>query len=263
MFNNYLDTTIFNQLPLGLLNPLLAGKYFTFPIHGLGNTNLKEQTLDSYEAGYSGSAVNGRMRMGVTLYLTDSRHDMILGQSASYTSQNPPAGWPLPPSVLDLLVAGNVFGPGFGLPSVLSYQNLGTVRNKGIEANVEARLLRSLNAFANYTYQARPVPKDFDISKINLPPKNRANAGLRFDANRFMGDLTVMYVDTAYFRDVLTYAGWTPSYTQVNTMVGVRFKDGKCTFMAKVNNLGNVAVQNHIFGDLLKRQVSGEMRLRF
>jgi len=52
---------------------------------------------------------------------------------------------------------------------VLSYQNLGTVRNKGIEANVEARLLRSLNAFANYTYQARPVPKDFDISKIVFP----------------------------------------------------------------------------------------------
>jgi hypothetical protein len=38
---------------------------------------------------------------------------------------------------------------------------------------------------------------------------------------------------------------------------------GKCLLMVKVNNLANEAVQDHIFGDLLRRQVGGEMRLRF
>jgi hypothetical protein len=33
--------------------------------------------------------------------------------------------------------------------------------------------------------------------------------------------------------------------------------------MLKVNNLANEKVQNHLFGDLLKRQIVGEMRLRF
>ncbi len=262
MFNNYLSTVIFQPLPLNLINPALTGT-FIFPVQGLGNLNLKEQTLDSYEVAYSGSAANGRVNMGATFYLTDGRHDMNLGFVASYTSQNPPPGWPLPPFILDALIAANAFGPGVGLPSVLGYQNLGTVRNKGVETNVEAQLHRYVSVFANYTYQAKPKPKDFDISLLNLPPTNRFNTGLSFNHRRFLGDLSIMYVDKAYWRDVTIYKGWTEAYTQINTTVGVPLAGGKCTLMLKVTNLTNKMIQNHVFGDLLKRQVVGEMRLRF
>ena len=262
MFNNYLDTVIFQPLPLNLINPQLTG-LFIFPVNGKGNLTLKEQTLDSYEAAYSASALKGRVNMGATFYVTEGRHDMFLGFAASYTSQNPPPGWPLPPFILDALIAANINGPGIGLPSLLQYQNLGTVRNQGFEANIDAQLHRYVSAFANYSYQAKPKPRNFDISFLNLPPTNRFNGGLSFNHTRFLGDITVMYVDTAYWRDVTIYKGWTPAYTQVNTTVGVRFAGGKYMLMLKVNNLTNEAIQNHIFGDLLKRQIVGEMRLKF
>ncbi len=262
MFNNYLDTWILQPLPLAALNPQLSGT-FIFPVHGVGNLNLKEQNLDSYEIGYSARAAKGRVNMGLTFYLTEGRREMFLGQTESYTSQNPPPNWPLPPFILDVLIAQNAFGPGFGLPSVLGYQNLGTVRNKGVETNIEAQIHRFVGAFANYSWQAKPEPKDFNISLINLPPKNRFNAGLSINHPRFLGDLTVMYVDKAYWRDVTIYNGWTDAYTQVNLTAGVRFMGGKLMYMVKVNNLANEMIQNHVFGDLLKRQIVGEMRVRF
>ncbi len=262
MFNNYLDTWILQPLPLNLINPQLQG-FFIFPVHGVGSLNLKEQNLDSYEVGYSGIMAKGRLSTGLTFYLTEGRREMFLGQTASYTSQNPPPNWPLPPYILDLLVAGSAFGcPGCGLPSVLGYQNLGTVRNKGVELSMDARLHRYVSAFANYSYQAKPDPKDFSISLINLPPKNRFNAGLSVNHTRFLADLAVIYVDKAYWRDVTIYNGWSDSYTQVNTTVGVRFGNGKYMLMMKVNNLGNEKIQNHVFGDLLKRQIIGELRIR-
>ncbi len=265
MFHNYLETTIVNRLDLGLLNPALAGNYYYFPVNGRGNLDLKEQTLDSYEAGYSAILARGRVNLGATYYFTDSKRDMILTQTGSYTSANPPPNWPLPPVVLDLLIAQNAFGPGLGLPSVISYENLGTVHNQGIETSVDARINRYINAFGNYSWQDKPVPQDFDIAKINLPPTHRFNTGLGFDYKRYLGSVSLGYTSEAYWRDVLdiTYAGWTPAFTVVNTTVGVRFAGGKCMLLLKVNNLANEMVQNHIFGDLLKRTIVGEMRLRF
>jgi iron complex outermembrane receptor protein len=264
-FHNYLSTVVANRIDLGLLVPAMAGTYYYFPVFGVGNLNLKEQTINAYEAGWSATVARGRANLGATLYLTDSKGDMILSQSGSYTSQNPPPGWPLPPFVLDALIAGSAFGPGLGLPSTIAYSNLGTVRNKGVEANLDVQLHRYVRAFTNYSWQALPRPKDFNISLINLPPEHRFNAGIYFDHKRFLGSIDVQYTDAAYWRDVLdvSYAGWTPAFTVVNANLGVRFAGGKCLLMVKVNNLGNEMVQNHLFGDLLKRQVIGEMRLHF
>ena len=109
----------------------------------------------------------------------------------------------MPLYVLDALIAQNVFGPGMGLPSLIQYRNLGTVRNKGVEANADVRIHRYVRAFANYSWQDKPKPKDFDISLINLPPEHRFNAGIGFDARRFLGGIDVQFADTAYWRDVL------------------------------------------------------------
>jgi outer membrane receptor protein involved in Fe transport len=265
MFHNHMDTVIVNRLNLGLLVPAMAGTYFYFPVHGVGNLKLKDQNVNSYEGGYAGTVAKGRVNLGATFYLTDSKGDMILGQTQSYSSANIPSGWPLPPYVLDALIAGNAFGPGLGLPSVIGWQNLGSVRNKGVETNIDAQLHRYVRAFANYSWQAKPVPKDFDISKINLPPTSRFNAGLNFDLRRLLGSVSVRYTDTAFWRDVLdaSYAAWSPAYTVADASLGVRLAGEKCLLMVKVNNLANEKVQDHIFGDLLKRQIVGEMRLRF
>jgi hypothetical protein len=85
-----------------------------------------------------------------------------------------------------------------------------------------------------------------------------------FDYKWILGDVSVAYTSEAFFRDVLdaTYAGWTKPFTVVSAGVGVRLAGDGAVFVVKVRNLGNEPVQNHLFGDLLRRQIVGELRLR-
>jgi outer membrane receptor for ferrienterochelin and colicin len=53
------------------------------------------------------------------------------------------------------------------------------------------------------------------------------------------------------------------AYTMVNASGGVRWGGGKYITMLKVANLANTPVQNHVLGDILKRQITGEIRMRF
>ena len=57
------------------------------------------------------------------------------------------------------------------------------------------------------------------------------------------------------------YHGTTEAYTLVNGTVGYRLSD---TFTAslKVLNLFNQEIQQHIFGDVMRRQVVLEVRMR-
>jgi hypothetical protein len=59
------------------------------------------------------------------------------------------------------------------------------------------------------------------------------------------------------------YHGTTDAYTLVNGSFGVRWADNKLTTTIKVINLANSDVQQHVFGDMLKRQVVGELRVQF
>jgi outer membrane receptor for monomeric catechols len=175
--------------------------------------------------------------------------------------------------VLDYLVAINAFGPGIltnnGLPSLYVAQNRCEgckMRNKGIELSVDARLSRAIDVFASYSWQAKPVTTGSDVSvfKVNLPATNRFNAGLNFNYGRYLGSVSVGYVGRAYWQDVILYGGYTDAYTVINLSAGVRLdRSGKYMAMLKVSNLGNSTVQNHIYGDILKRQITGEFRVRF
>ena len=151
-----------------------------------------------------------------------------------------------------------------GLPSEFSYRNLGTVKNKGFELGIDGAVSRALNVFANYSYQAEPEP-DFALSEINLPPTNRFNAGFNFSQGRFLGNLSASYVDDAFFQDVLDarFAGPTEAYTQVNGAFGVQLRRRPLTTTVKVINLLDEDIQSHVFGDILKRQVIGELRFQF
>jgi len=39
--------------------------------------------------------------------------------------------------------------------------------------------------------------------------------------------------------------------------------DGRLTTMVKVNNLLNKDVQQHVFGDIIKKSVLGELRIHY
>ena len=82
----------------------------------------------------------------------------------------------------------------------------------------------------------------------------------------YLGNVSVSYVDSAYWNDVIgpQYSGPTDSYTAVNADGGIRWGESRTyTAMVKISNLANTPIQNHVFGDILKRQITGEFRARF
>src|SRR5438128_2159272 len=104
----------------------------------------------------STSSAQSRTTVGAAFYITDSNDNINFVQRPStldpYTSANPPPGWLLPPSVLDLIAAR-----GTPLPrTAFTYLNLGPTRQKGVELSVDERVSSSVSAFANYSWQGDP-----------------------------------------------------------------------------------------------------------
>jgi len=275
LVNNFLDTTIVNQVNFGQINSALAPLgTFNFPIRAVGNRDLKEESTEAYEIGYTG-VIKKRATISAAVYFTKNTDEIFFTQTGRYRALNPPPGWVaalpiLPPAsalgILEVLpppcpslTASCTTG---GLPSEFSYRNLGTERNKGFEVGIDGAVNEAVNVFANYSYQALPDP-DFDISEVNLPPTHRVNVGLNYSRNRYLGNVAVSYVDDAFFQDVLNLRGPTAAYTQVNGAMGIRWADGKLTTTVKVINLTNEDIQSHVFGDIVKRQVIGELRFQF
>jgi hypothetical protein len=106
---------------------------------------------------------------------------------------------------------------------------------------------------------------DFDPREANAPANNRFNVGFSFSHGRYLGNMDVSYSGSAYWQDVLDlrYAGTTDAYTLVNGAFGVRWAGEKVVTSLKIMNIGNSEVQQHIFGDVLRRQIVGEVRFGF
>ena len=256
--NNNINTAIINQANLSALNPLLG--QFAFPVRAIGNPDLEQETMTAFEVGYSG-VVQKRATVTAAVYWNQTKNGIYFNPVANYTSTNPPPRWPLPPVVLDLLVAA-----GRPIPSTFTYLNLGKIKDKGIELGVDAAANRYVNVFANYSYQWTPVKEgNFSLADINLPPNNRVNAGFDFSYSRFLGNVSVSHTDEAYWQDVLDlrFAGTTKPYTLANAGFGVRWAGDRVTTSIKVTNLANQEVMTHIFGDIMKRQIVGEARVTF
>ena len=263
--NNHLDVTIaepINLTPFAGLNPAVANRIYPLPVRSVGNPDLKEQSLDAYELGYTG-VVGGSTVLSAAFFVNKSKNDILFTEvrDAKWTAANPPPNWAfglLPAAVIN-------FVPNQSFPGLFTYLNFGKTTQKGIELGVDSAVTPYVNLFANYSYQARPEPEGFDISELNLPPKSRFNAGFGFTYSRFLGNLAVSYSDGAFWQDVLDdrYHGTTGSYTLVNAGFGVKWAGDLVTTSVKAVNLGNADVQQHVFGDILKRQLVGEIRIQF
>ena len=61
------------------------------------------------------------------------------------------------------------------------------------------------------------------------------------------------------------YAGYTRAYTLVNGTAGFRFATGRAegSLALKVVNAADVEIRQHIFGDLLRRRATLELRFNF
>jgi iron complex outermembrane receptor protein len=259
--NNHVDATVLNEVNLGAISPLLAR--FMFPILAVGNPDLKQETMTAFEVGYTG-VIRNRATVTAAVYYNVTDDGIYFTPNRFYTPAAPPPG--LAPAIVGILAGLN---PPVLLPSRFTYLNLGTIKDKGFEVGLDAAVSPYLNVFTNYSYQAMPVAEDLppgtSINDINWPPKNRLNAGADFSYGRFLGNMNLSFTDEAYWQDVLDarFAGTTDSFTTVNAGFGVRWADNRVTTSIKVINLTNEDVLQHIFGDVLKRQIAGEVRVGF
>jgi outer membrane receptor protein involved in Fe transport len=273
VINNYLNTQIValtDLSPLGIAQPfplVVNAVGSNIPINGTAQPELTEESLTAYEVAYTASIA--RTTATAAFYVNDLDDNINFVQLPNnldpYTAQNPPPGWPLPPAVLTLLAARGIFLP----RTAFTYLNLGPVREKGLELSLDQRFARGVSAFVNYSWQAKPSVLDsatpFPAEELALPPTNRFNVGANYDGARFLGSGAVQYADKAFWSDVLSspYHGYSDAYTMVNGSFGVKWMAGRVTTMVKVTNLLNQDIQQHVFGDIIKRSIVGEVRFAY
>jgi outer membrane receptor protein involved in Fe transport len=164
------------------------------------------------------------------------------------------------------------FGP-INLPRTVStYLNLAGTRSRGVEASVDHTFTNQVSAYANYSFQDTPDKLEADEDEIEtptgeiaIPPRHRFNVGLNLNTRRFVGNASVNYADKAFHTDVLTadYDGWTDAYTLVNGTFGVKWAQGRVVTSLKGTNLLNEKIQQHTFGDVLRRSIFAEVKLHF
>lgn len=252
LINNHLNVSILTPVTLPVVG------LFALPTAAVGNPDLEQETLTAFEIGYTG-VVAPRTTLSASVYWNDTDGSIGFTPVAFYSSAAPPPGWPLPPGLV----------PPNTLPSRYTYLNLGTVKDKGIELGVDTALNAYLTAFVNYSYQWMPEIEDFPagltINDINWPAENRFNLGLNVNYQKWLGTFSVNYTDEAYWQDVLDarFAGTTDAFTLVNGSIGYRWWNEKIVTTLKLTNIGNQEIQQHIFGDILRRQVVGEVRFAF
>jgi outer membrane receptor protein involved in Fe transport len=262
VINNFLNVTIAEPLDLGAFSPLLAGRIYPIPITSVGNQDLEETSVDAYEIGYSGVVAQGRAIVSAAFYVNKTKDDIFFTEvpDSRWTATNPPPNFAF--GLLNPVVIN--FVPGASFPANFTYLNFGKTTQKGFELGVNGTVNRRVGMFANYSYQAKPKAT-FPLTELNLPAKNRFNVGANFATGRFLGDLNVTYSDSAFWQDVLDdrYHGTTESYTLVNGGFGVKWAGNRITTAVKGINLANQTIQQHVFGDIIKRQMVAELRVNF
>jgi outer membrane receptor protein involved in Fe transport len=266
---------------------------FLLTVNTFGNPDLREQSTGSYELAYTG-IFGGRTTIGLAGYLSDSDKNINFTylfpagtpgfpSPTYYGVGNPARGVTLPtpttpatPITLSPVLMGVLAAvpPQLGGPILLpekvgTYLNFGPVRNRGIEVSIDHRFNPTVSTFANYSWQDTPQILEADagqipypVNEVGFPPKHRFNFGLVFDGRTFFANANLNYAGRGLFVDVLgsDFAGYSDAYAMFNAALGVKLVDGKLVLVLKGANLANQTIQQHVFGDILKRSVVFELR---
>ena len=263
-------------IPLDAFDPSIT-EPFPLVVNMYGNPDVTAETIDSFEIGYSAVLNGGLTHLDANVYVSEI-HDKLAnftsvealieaGVDPYYTSENPPPGWPLNPIVIDFLAL-----QGVNLPANLMYLNIGSIRSAGLELSARHTFRRGVTLFGNYSYQMLPElldpigdPDRPPSDTINTPPYHRVNAGVTYNGQTYLGNLTVNYSDRAFFAQGIQpfYYGYSDSYTLVTASVGRRWSDGWVTTNLKILNLLDDPVKQHVFGDLMRRTIMLEALFKF
>jgi outer membrane receptor protein involved in Fe transport len=254
MINNNLNVTIANPLPLAAFG---QPGVFLVPTFANGNAALKEEHNDAYELSYTG-IVGKKTTVSAAWYYTQLNDEILFTQTAEWPTTTPPPGWALPAPFWAAAQASAHF------PQSFTYLNLGRERNQGVELGVDSDLAGGTSVYANYSYQALPKV-NFSLLETNHPSHHRFNAGVRYNDSLWIASVSVSSATSAFWQDVLDvrFSGTTPAYAMANASIGLKIGPAHNTqAMLRVTNLFNREVQQHIFGDVIKRQIVGEVRIQ-
>ena len=269
LVNNNLDITVATPLPLGAVNPAFGSQIFYVPTDANGNSLLNQEQVDAYEVAYTGT-IRNRATVTAAYYYTNFTDSILFTQDSVWGPFEPPPGFPglgpFPPAA----IWAGIYNAGFIFPKAFTYKNLGEVKQQGIELGVDGSITNQWGAYFNYAFQPEPEPtfpgltEAQALAEINLPARHLVNAGVSYISDRAFGTFTVAYSDSAFWQDVLDarYHGTTEPYTIVSLTAGLKFgAAGRYAVSVRINNLLNDNVQQHIFGDIIKRQIVGEFKV--
>ncbi len=267
---------------------------YTLPILVAGSTTVIQENRTAWEVGWTG-ALGDRLTGSLAFYINETDDNIDFTDDIFYSAENPPDGWreafsevqqyignlaaAAPPGLLPDNIAAIGQDAAYliplletladvRLPAVLTYVNREYIRDSGFEVGLRAELTREVTADVNYSYQAEPSFRGFsadDIEEIPAPPTHRLNVGLNGRFGIIRAGVTANYSDGAYWTDVLTsdYYGWTEAYTMVNASLSAELREGAIRPSLRVVNLLNQDIQQHFFGDYLKRQITFGVRFGF
>ena len=263
MINNHLDVTISNALPLGAINPAYGAAIYRVPTTVTGNPDLKEERVDAFEISYTGTLSN-RLTLSAAYYYNKGTQQIFFTQTGTWGASPAPPGFPgLGPFPGAAVWAGfYAAAPTIRFPSTYTYENLGTVNEQGLELGIDASLNDTTSVYVNYAYQADP-DTSFDRSEANLAPTNQFRTGVNYSGARFFGSASANYTSDAFWQDILDarYHGTTAAHLTMNASLGVKWSNGRYQASVKAINLTDKQHQSHVFGDILRRQVVGELRV--
>ena len=234
------------------------------PIRVVGNPDLQEERLDAYEVGYTG--IFGRSTVTAAAYINKIKDQILFTQVGTYGISPPPPGFPAQLGPFPgAVIWGGIFQSGIRFPSDYTYRNFGKMTQKGFESGRYGGPDRIMYTRSNPGRATeRPIPAP-SAERLNIR-RTSLQCGGHYNVSRFLGSLGISYVDEAFWQDVLDarYHGRTDAYTLVNGSVGIRFGSrNRAQVMLKGTNLLNEDIQQHIFGDIIKRQLAAELRINF
>jgi outer membrane receptor protein involved in Fe transport len=302
VINNYLDQNIIyaaQQIDLRPLAPLLPpplqplvpNEPFYLNVNTFGNTSLVEEHIDAFELAYMGT-FGGKTTVGLAVYQNDTNNNInftyLLPDQENpqglpgleyYSVTNPAKGvgvnsfTPISLSPILMGVLATI-PPQYGGPILLPYKvatylNLGPIRNRGFEASIQHRVNKNWSLSGNYSFQADPkvltAASDqitYPLAEVEVQAKNRWNAAVSYNGDRYLANVDVNYVGRAFWNDVLTapYFGFTDAYTMLNATLGVKLAEGKLMISLRGTNLTNEKILEHIYGDVIRRAVVAELR---
>ncbi|HET9370168.1 MAG TPA: TonB-dependent receptor [Vicinamibacterales bacterium] len=241
---------VLNGVPLGLES---------VPIFAIGNSGLDVEKITSFEVGYAATYSRGRVSIDVYRNrMRDFISDLLFGVNPAYPPYQAPAA--LPPAsreiveaTLNGLVPGLTNAANGAAEIVLSNNNVGEVRSRGVELGLAGRPHPSLTVEGTYTwFDFTPVDPVPGLEPKANTPTHRGSIGVTYTHPRLTASFRHRWVGAFRWASGV-FDGPVPSYqvSDLNLAVPVtRQLDAGA-------NIANLFDQDHyemFGGDLLGRR---------